>query len=448
MKKLLASLVVMLLLVSCCLISAFPTSASDINYDDFWISEDGIIVEYLGAGGDVVVPSVDADGNPITGIDSRAFAMNSDITSVVICEGIETFGTEAFEECTNLMEVSLPYSLKEVGYSAFRSTGITQIVIPAQLKVVPPDFISHECLDVVISEGVEEVDTGALKGKFAKLVFPQSVYKIGSYVYGGLYTSVKTCEIYIINPDCEVDVVGKHAMVGARDEVNNITVDDGMGPLVYRHPMATGEVKVYAEKDSTVEDYFNEYMKDKDVNCRFIGKDAEFFESYQQDIEEKGIYKPTQNVMDSTPGNNEPDDDEPGDDEPDTSEPDDNEPGDNEPDTSEPDDEDPDTSKPSGNSSQSGNKKPNSNNNNNNNNNNTANQNNSGSNSGLLIIVLAVAGGFILLIIIVVVVLVIVMGNKKKKKNKKKAAKAEEVVAEEVVEAPVEEITEESGEEE
>lgn len=426
MKKLLASLVVMLLLVSCCLISAFPTSAVDINYDDFWISEDGIIVEYLGAGGDVVVPSVDADGNPITGIDTRAFAMNADITSVVICEGIETIGSEAFEDCTNLLEVSLPYSLVECGYSAFRSTGITQIVIPAQLKVVPGDFISFSCLEVVISEGVEEFATGSLKGKFTKLVFPESVYKIGSYVYGGLYSHVKSCEIYIINPDCEITAVGKHPMVGALDEVNNVTVTDGVGPLVYRHPKATGEIKVYAEKESSVEDYFNEYVKGKDVNSRFIGKDADFFENYQKDCVDNGILKPTQNTM------NAPD----GDDEPDTSEPGDEDPG----------DEDPDTSEPSG----SSNKNPNKNNNNNNKNNNTANQNDGGSNSNLLIIVLAAAGGFILLIIIVVVVLVIVMGNKKKKKKKKKKAKkVEKVVEEAPVEKTVaEDVAEESGEEE
>ncbi len=395
MKKLLASVVVLLLLVSCCLISAFPTSASDINYEDFWISEDGIIVEYLGAGGDVIVPSYDADGNPITGIDTRAFADNMDVTSVVIQEGIETIGYEAFQGCENLMEVSLPYSLKEAGYSTFRTTGITQIVIPAQLKVVPSDFVSFSCVDVVISEGVEELATGSLKGQFSKFVIPESVYSIGSYFYGGLYTSVKTCEIYIINPDCEIAAVGKHPLASE--------LGSGVGALVYRYPLATGEVKVYAEKDSAVEEYFNEYMKDKDVNCRFVGKDAEFFESYQKDIEENGIYEPVKENMPEVKEDGKGDDD-------------------------------------GTNGSSDGNK-------NTNNNNNNGGSSSAGLDSTTLIIIIAVAGGFFLLIIIVVVVLVIVMNNKKKKKKKKKAAKAAKA-AEEVAEAPEVDTAEEAGEEE
>ena len=72
MKKLLASVITLLLLVSCCLIAAFPTSATDINYDDFDII-DGVLLEYVGPGGDVVVPAVDEDGNPVTRIDTKAF---------------------------------------------------------------------------------------------------------------------------------------------------------------------------------------------------------------------------------------------------------------------------------------------------------------------------------------------------------------------------------------
>lgn len=83
MKKLLSSLVVLLLLVSCCLIAAFPTSASDINYEDFDII-DGVLLEYVGPGGDVVVPAVDGDGNLVTRIDIKAFYGNTDVTSVVV----------------------------------------------------------------------------------------------------------------------------------------------------------------------------------------------------------------------------------------------------------------------------------------------------------------------------------------------------------------------------
>lgn len=139
-KKLLASVIILLLLLSVCLIAAFPASAADVNYDDFEIY-DGVLVEYIGPGGAVEIPSVDREGNPVTHIDTRAFYGNTDVTSVVIPEGIETMGNSVFEGCTNLVEVSLPYSLKEAEYNTFKSTGIMSIVIPGQLKNVPSSFI-------------------------------------------------------------------------------------------------------------------------------------------------------------------------------------------------------------------------------------------------------------------------------------------------------------------
>jgi len=164
---------VLLLLVSCCLIAAFPTSATDINFDDFDII-DGVIIEYLGEGGDVVVPSIDADGNPVTHIDSRAFRQNTDVTSVIICEGIETMGSEVFEHCENLSEVSLPYSLTETGYSVFRNCNLYSLVIPGNLKVINSDFnVGGPITDIVISPGVEELNTNCLYGRFTELILPE-----------------------------------------------------------------------------------------------------------------------------------------------------------------------------------------------------------------------------------------------------------------------------------
>lgn len=71
MKKLLASLIVLILILSCCLMGAMPTSAAGgINYDD-WLIFDGAVVEYVGTNPNVVVPTKDADGLPITIISER-----------------------------------------------------------------------------------------------------------------------------------------------------------------------------------------------------------------------------------------------------------------------------------------------------------------------------------------------------------------------------------------
>ena len=175
MKKLLASVITLLLLLSCFLIAAFPTSAADVNYDDFEIY-DGVLVEYLGSDSEVVVPSVDRDGNPVTFIDNKAFWGNTAITNVVISEGIETMGSQVFEECSNLVEVSLPYSLKESGHSALRKTSLYSIVVPAQLTTVPPSFATANgstLSDIVISPGVEVISADSFSG-VSEIIFPES----------------------------------------------------------------------------------------------------------------------------------------------------------------------------------------------------------------------------------------------------------------------------------
>ena len=195
MKKLLASLIVLLLLVSCCLIAAFPTSASDINYED-WDIIDGVILEYLGTDADVVVPAVDEDGNPITRIDSRAFEGNTYISSLVVSEGIETTGNDVFQHCENLLEVSLPYSLKEMGYSNFRYAGLLSLVIPGQVKRLRHDTGTCSNLArVIISSGVEELEYGCLGGVFEELVVPKSVIKIEGFFRWGLKQSMSKFDL-------------------------------------------------------------------------------------------------------------------------------------------------------------------------------------------------------------------------------------------------------------
>ena len=131
MKKIIASLIVSLLLLSVCFVAAMPASAADgVNYDD-WLIFDGAIIEYCGSDAEVVVPTVDADGLPITIIGPKAFYENKTIEKVVIPEGITEIKDEAFMRCTYLCEVTLPYSLSKVGHSTFLSAeGLVEMKIP------------------------------------------------------------------------------------------------------------------------------------------------------------------------------------------------------------------------------------------------------------------------------------------------------------------------------
>ncbi len=101
---------------------------------DFVIRK-GVLVEYKGKGGDVVIPK------GVTSIGGEAFYKCTTLKSVVIPEGvvrIESGGndeidtyTGAFAGCTNLKKVTLPKGLKLIGGGAFyRCKRLTSIDIP------------------------------------------------------------------------------------------------------------------------------------------------------------------------------------------------------------------------------------------------------------------------------------------------------------------------------
>ena len=81
----------------------------------------GVLVKYNGPGGDVVIPSVDDEGNRIVAIGKGAFKGNAEITSLVILEGITEIGESAFEGCTELEEVGIPDSVTKIGKGAFKN---------------------------------------------------------------------------------------------------------------------------------------------------------------------------------------------------------------------------------------------------------------------------------------------------------------------------------------
>lgn len=87
------------------------------------------ITDYLGTGGDIVIPSTIA-GKPVTALGPMSFWVDDNITSVVIPEGVTTIGKQAFNGDDNLAKITLPSTLKTIGQRAFYGTAITEITIP------------------------------------------------------------------------------------------------------------------------------------------------------------------------------------------------------------------------------------------------------------------------------------------------------------------------------
>lgn len=75
------------------------------------------ITKYLGAGGDVAIPS-DIDGMNVTSIGDYAFANCSILTSVTIPDGVTSIGANSFKGCP-FTSVTIPSSVTSIGNYAF-----------------------------------------------------------------------------------------------------------------------------------------------------------------------------------------------------------------------------------------------------------------------------------------------------------------------------------------
>ncbi len=155
-KKLCAALLSLSLCLGLC-VSVASAAESD------FVIEDGVLVEYTGAGGTVVVPDgvteIGAEAfygflnefsprfevvlpDSVKVIGERAF-MESYLSSINLPEGLTTIEDEAFSECTQLTSIDLPDSLKTIGYAAFDyCTKLSSVTLPSGLKEIGQNAFS------------------------------------------------------------------------------------------------------------------------------------------------------------------------------------------------------------------------------------------------------------------------------------------------------------------
>lgn len=104
--------------------------ASETSPDYFYRTyvDGGVMITgYWGSATDIVIPA-EIYGDPVVAIDDRAFSY-SDLTSVVIPEGVTYIEEYAFSGCESLVWVSLPSTMETIANAAFKNcTALNEVI--------------------------------------------------------------------------------------------------------------------------------------------------------------------------------------------------------------------------------------------------------------------------------------------------------------------------------
>ena len=106
--------------------------------NNMYITDDGVLIRYMGNDREVVIPSGVKEIAP-RAFRNRRYNLQNDpskLEKVIIPEGVTTIGEEAFAWCDKLAEVNLPQSLQYIGKDVFYLCKNQNIKIPAGVKEI------------------------------------------------------------------------------------------------------------------------------------------------------------------------------------------------------------------------------------------------------------------------------------------------------------------------
>lgn len=152
------------------------SSASD------FVIEDGILKEYRGPGGDVVVPE------GVTSVGPWTFSKRGDLTSITLPESLTSIGNEAFSYCRNLTSITIPENVTSIGYNTFaHCENLANITIPESVTSIG-DWAFQYCknlTNVTIPESVTSIGDYAFDYcvNLTSIIIPEGVTSIGGWAF-------------------------------------------------------------------------------------------------------------------------------------------------------------------------------------------------------------------------------------------------------------------------
>ncbi len=166
-------------------ISEFAAEGDYIYYTD--ANGYATIVDYIGAGGDIVIPST-LGGKNVVAIGQGVFSENASLKSVIIPEGVLFIDEAAFVSCTAMSSVQLPGTLAAIAQFAFYGcSSLTEITIPDSVTSIGSGaFYGCEALGgVTLSSNLSEIGDSVFAWctSLENIELPDSVKAIGSTAF-------------------------------------------------------------------------------------------------------------------------------------------------------------------------------------------------------------------------------------------------------------------------
>ena len=114
----------------------------------------------------------------------------TEVTEIIIEEGITHIGDYAFEDAVDVTSVTLPSSLESIGKHAFAyMNSLSEITIPENVSSIGDGaFLNcYSLTEIVISENVTSIGDNAFNScsSLTEIVIPENVTSIGDYAFSG-----------------------------------------------------------------------------------------------------------------------------------------------------------------------------------------------------------------------------------------------------------------------
>lgn len=163
-----------------------------IENDTYWELD-----EYVGSGGDVVVPRF-LNNSLIVSFGDHCFMNNTSVKSVEMSPPLWTIGEYAFIDCTSLEKVRLDYALKTIKTGAFSGTSsLKDINLEDSVitKIYPYTFLNSGIEDVVLPETCTEIGNYGFGqcSQLKSITIPKSVTTIADTAFKGCESLVIYC---------------------------------------------------------------------------------------------------------------------------------------------------------------------------------------------------------------------------------------------------------------